>query len=86
MGRARPEGSTSEGRSQHGRPHGRRVLPAPRAVLDDDRDREICHAMAPRLDADGLWFVGDGSRPIGDLYTEGAISAGILGAREMVGA
>src|SRR5207237_8818476 len=24
----------------------------------DERDREICGVMAPRLDADGLWFVG----------------------------
>jgi glutathione synthase len=24
----------------------------------DDRDREICRRMAPRLRADGLWFVG----------------------------
>ena len=24
----------------------------------DDRDREICRQMAPRLRADGLWFVG----------------------------
>jgi glutathione synthase len=24
----------------------------------DDRDREICRAMAPRLAADGLYFVG----------------------------
>jgi glutathione synthase len=27
-------------------------------VAVDDRDREICARMAPRLQADGLWFVG----------------------------
>jgi hypothetical protein len=32
----------------------------------------------------GLWFIGDGSRAIGDLYIEGAASAGILGARSIV--
>jgi hypothetical protein len=46
-------------------------------------------SIGPKLprktdDIDGLWFVGDGSRPIRHLYTEGAASAGILGARAMV--
>jgi len=34
----------------------------------DERDREICRVMAPRLDADGLWFVG--LDVIGGLVTE----------------
>jgi glutathione synthase len=34
----------------------------------DDRDREICRRMAPRLEADGLWFVG--LDIIGGLVTE----------------
>ena len=34
----------------------------------DDRDREICRRMAPRLRADGLWFVG--LDIIGGLVTE----------------
>jgi len=34
----------------------------------DDRDREICRRMAPRLRADGLWFVG--LDVIGGLVTE----------------
>jgi glutathione synthase len=34
----------------------------------DDRDREICARMAPRLRADGLWFVG--LDVIGGLVTE----------------
>ncbi len=34
----------------------------------DARDREICRRMAPRLDADGLWFVG--LDVIGGLVTE----------------
>jgi glutathione synthase len=34
----------------------------------DDRDREICRRMAPRLKADGLWFVG--LDVIGGLVTE----------------
>lgn len=33
----------------------------------------------------GLWFVGDGSTPIGAVYSEAATSAGILGARAMCG-
>ena len=39
----------------------------------------------PRASSDiaNLWFVGDGSRPIRHLYTEGAASAGILGARSI---
>jgi len=37
-------------------------------VAVDERDREICRAMAPRLDADGLWFVG--LDVIGGLVTE----------------
>jgi hypothetical protein len=32
----------------------------------------------------GLWFVGDGSVPIGGIWSEGAASCGILGAREIV--
>ncbi len=38
-----------------------------RATIDA-RDREICRAMKPRLDADGLWFVG--LDVIGGLVTE----------------
>jgi glutathione synthase len=38
-----------------------------RAPLDA-RDRDICRAMAPRLRADGLWFVG--LDVIGGLVTE----------------
>src|SRR5207237_4255766 len=34
----------------------------------DERDREICRVMAPRLEADGLWFVG--LDVIGGLVTE----------------
>ena len=34
----------------------------------DARDREICRQMAPRLEADGLWFVG--LDVIGGLVTE----------------
>jgi glutathione synthase len=34
----------------------------------DDQDREICRRMAPRLRADGLWFVG--LDVIGGLVTE----------------
>jgi len=34
----------------------------------DARDREICRRMAPRLEADGLWFVG--LDVIGGLVTE----------------
>jgi glutathione synthase len=34
----------------------------------DERDREICRRMAPRLAADGLWFVG--LDVIGGLVTE----------------
>jgi glutathione synthase len=34
----------------------------------DARDREICRVMAPRLEADGLWFVG--LDVIGGLVTE----------------
>jgi hypothetical protein len=33
----------------------------------------------------GLRFVGDGSTPVGGVYSEGATSAGILGAQAMVG-
>jgi glycine/D-amino acid oxidase-like deaminating enzyme len=33
----------------------------------------------------GLWFVGDGSVPIGGIWSEGAASCGILGARQMLG-
>jgi len=33
----------------------------------------------------GLWYVGEGSVPVDGLYTEGAASAGILGARSIVG-
>jgi phytoene dehydrogenase-like protein len=33
----------------------------------------------------GLWFVGDGSVPTNGVYTEGAASGGILGARAMLG-
>ncbi len=31
----------------------------------------------------GLWFVGEGSTPVDGVYTEGAASAGILGARSI---
>jgi glutathione synthase len=34
----------------------------------DERDREICRRMAPRLRSDGLWFVG--LDVIGGLVTE----------------
>jgi len=34
----------------------------------EERDREICRRMAPRLEADGLWFVG--LDVIGGLVTE----------------
>src|SRR5262249_43707057 len=43
---------------------GGRVVRAP----VDDRDREICRRMAPRLSGDGLWFVG--LDIIGGLVTE----------------
>ncbi len=43
---------------------GGRVVRAP----VDDRDREICRRMAPRLSGDGLWFVG--LDVIGGLVTE----------------
>ena len=32
---------------------------------------------------DGLWFVGDGSTPVGGLWVEAAASAGVLGARSI---
>jgi glutathione synthase len=43
---------------------GGRVAPAP----VDDRDREICRRLAPRLERDGLYFVG--LDVIGGLVTE----------------
>lgn len=33
---------------------------------------------------EGLWFVGDGSVPIAGIWSEGAASCGVLGARQMV--
>ena len=52
-----------------------------------------CTAMlaGPKLprrveSVEGLWFVNDGSTPIGGLYVEAAASAGILGARAIAGA
>jgi glutathione synthase len=38
------------------------------AATIDARDRDICRRMAPRLEADGLWFVG--LDVIGGLVTE----------------
>jgi hypothetical protein len=35
---------------------------------------------------EGLWYVGDGSRPIAGIWTEAAASAGILGARAIAAA
>ena len=35
---------------------------------------------------EGLWFVNDGSTPVGGLWVEAAASAGVLGARSIAGA
>jgi hypothetical protein len=32
----------------------------------------------------GLWFVGEGSVPLGGVYSDGAASVGIIGAREII--
>jgi len=65
------------------------------AVVDMVKDSHKHHWLSPlhvgpklprTVDSvAGLWFVGDGSTPVGGVYSEAATSAGILGARAMVG-
>lgn len=65
------------------------------AIVDMVKDHHKHHWLSPlhvgpklprTIDSvAGLWFVNDGSTPIGGVYSEAATSAGILGARAMVG-
>jgi hypothetical protein len=65
------------------------------AIVDMVKDQHKHHWLSPlhvgpklprTVDSvAGLWFVGDGSTPIGGVYSEAATSAGILGARAMCG-
>jgi hypothetical protein len=65
------------------------------AIVDVVKDSHKHHWLSPlhvgpklprTIDSvTGLWFVGDGSTPVGAVYSEAATSAGVLGARAMVG-
>lgn len=46
----------------------------------------LCGPKLPRVSPStpGLWYVGEGSVPVDGVYTDGAASAGVLGAREMI--
>jgi hypothetical protein len=65
------------------------------AIVDMVKDSHKHHWLSPlhvgpklprTVDSiPGLWFVGDGSTPVGGVYSEAATSAGMLAARAMCG-
>jgi phytoene dehydrogenase-like protein len=73
------------------------MYPGYKAAIDQVKTGSHKHtwfspcSAAPKLprtieSVEDLWFVGDGSVPVGGLWTEAAASAGILGARGMIAA